>query len=240
MIHIQHVVVDKGMIDIADWDDHIASVLHLRPVIIQHTLDLGQQDTCQFLFDNMISRFLKVRIYGKIDVIAGLGFLLVDGLDHLPHAVDIQLDLTLLPLKIRIHRLLKTGFADDIRLGPFFLFFLTESVILFLGNLPDIADDVGKAITVRIAAHGFLFDIDSLKIIQILHNIGNRLLAHILGNSSRNIFLITVQCDSIADIHKLQYVCFLHLLLVDAVAVDLIGAQMLDQPFRGYVLLLLG
>ncbi len=173
----------------------------MRSVVIQSILNLRQQDTCQFLFNNMISCFLQIRVNGKVDVIAGFGFLLIDGLDHLPHAVYIQLNLTLLPLQIGVHSLLQTGFADDIRLGTFLLLLLAEIVVFLLGNLSDIADDIGKAVAIRIAAHGFLFNIDTLKLVQVLHDIGHRLLADILGDGGGNVLLITVQSDRIADIH---------------------------------------
>ena len=50
--------------------------------------------------------------------------------------------------------------------------------------------------------------------------------------------LITVQRNGIADIDHLEYLGLAHILLIDAIAIGLIGTEIIDQIFCGYISLI--
>ena len=89
MSHINDLIVYKGMVDIADRNDHVTTVFHLCPVKVQRVLDLGQQNTCQLLFDNIVGRFLEIGVNGQIQIVSCLFFLTFYPVNDPADTVDI-------------------------------------------------------------------------------------------------------------------------------------------------------
>ena len=63
----------------------------------------------------------------------------------------------------------------------------------------------------------------------MLHDLRHRLVAHILRHGSGDIFLEAVEADGVADIHHLEDLGPVQRILVDAVAIGLIGAEIIDD-----------
>ena len=238
MAHIQYIIGNERIIDIADRYDDITAVLHLRSVKVQCILYLGEQNARKLLFYNMIGRLLQIGVQRKIDIISCLRVFSLDRFYHLADTVDIELHLSLFPLELLIQRLFKTGLADRILLGILFLLFFAERVIIFLGYLSRVSDDRCKALTVCIPAQRLFLNVDPLQGIQILHDDSHGLITYILGDRGSYELLEAVQGDGIPYIDKLQHRLLVHLLLIDAITVQLVRAEVVDNILCRAALLL--
>ncbi len=159
------------------------------------------------------------------------------GVYDFSYVIDIQLDFPPLSFQRGIHGFFNPCFSNSIGLAVVFFLFLIKGVILIFGNLPCVADDVGKTFAVVIPADGFLLNVHALEGVHVFHDICHCLIRNLLGDSSCDILLVAVKAHGIPDVDKLKDSFFCHLILVNAVPVLFVCAEIIYNV-RGRMVLL--
>ena len=150
MAHIHEIIVYKSIVGVAACHDDIRRVLRLGPVVIKDVLHPGQEDACQLLLQDVVGRLLEVRVNGQVHVVPRLWLRLPDRVDDPAHAVHVELHFTLVPLERAVQHLLQTGFTHRVCQVVLLLFLLAEGIVLLLGYLARVSDQIGKVFAVCI------------------------------------------------------------------------------------------
>ena len=161
------------------------------------------EDTCQLLFDQMINTYLKVMVYGQIDIVASGRLCLRDHFHNTANIIDDQVLIALVPLKLKLHGRLYAGPPYDIVELIFRIALLQFLKLVFL-YLAGVADDGGKIDGVFVFPDGRLLNPHPLKLVRMLQDIHHSLLVHIGGDRGGLVFFVSYQGHGIADIDDLE------------------------------------
>ena len=208
MTDIDDTVFNQCIIHIIDRDPDITGI-YIGFVEFFSTDNITGKNSCDFLFQNLISSCLKIFINRQINVISGNRILsggFID-LQYFSQIIYTEFFLTVRSLQLHFHILLDTGFSDYCIGGILRIVFL-QFFQFFSGSFSGITDNGSKIFTVLINTNRIFYNIDTLQMIFFFHNFSYGFFAYICSNSCRHIFLKAVGRQGITNFYNIQNLLF--------------------------------
>ena len=203
MCNINDVVVEHLEIDIVNRKHDFGALgilSHLKGFCINNPVI---DDVCKLSLQNILRGDLKIMINGEIHIIARDRSDIIAGLKLVAKIVDINGLRSLRSLQLCFQSGFDSGFSDNIAAGVGIVLLLKTGQFLRT-DFSGITENLGKIFTVIVSAYRIIRNIHALQMVLVLQNGRHCFLGHILRNGGRDILLIAVQIDQIANRNKLQ------------------------------------
>ena len=205
MFRIDNIIVDQCKINIVDryLDFTAADIFRIKFLRIDN---IGIQDTCKLLFQDLISCYLKIMINRQINIISCRRFHMICGFNHFTHVINKYSFASFFALKPGFHGFFNAKLPyrviQVIRAFSVFILKFFEIILIYLTG---ISDNLCEIDTVHIFANRIFHNRYPFQFVAVFHDHSNRFFIHIRCNGSGDIFLKGIGIHVIADRQDLQY-----------------------------------